>query len=87
VYDTVVDRPETWRGLRDGLDDQRTLRSGRMGVRDLATTLERFAGRQLGLVRAWRCQAQGGHPIGTYAPSVGGSVSGLSLPPRWGRSL
>ena len=43
MYDTVVDRPETWRGLRDGLDDQRTLRSGRMGVRDLATTLERFS--------------------------------------------
>jgi hypothetical protein len=51
VYDTVVDRPETWRGLRDGLDDQRTLRSGRMGVRDLATTLERFAGRLGGVKR------------------------------------
>ena len=60
-HDTMVDR--RWRGLRDGLDDQRTRRSGRdlrgMGVRDLATTLERFTGGQLALVFARRCRAQG----------------------------
>ena len=35
---------------------------------------------------AWRCRAQG-LPIGTYAPSVGGSVRRPHAPPRWGRFL
>jgi hypothetical protein len=67
-HDTMVDKPEAngavyatgWIG-HAGRD------RGGLGVRDLATPLKRFTGRQLGLVCAWRCRAQGA-PDGTYAP-------------------
>jgi hypothetical protein len=71
-----------WRGLRDGLDGQRTRRSGRdlcsMGVRDLATTRERTR---------LRFAVSSGLPIGTYAAFRRGLLAASACLPRWGRSL
>ena len=58
-----------------------------MGVRDLATTLKRLTGGQPATRLRLAVSGASGFRLEPTHPSVGGSVNGLSLPPRCGRSL